>query len=110
MTLDREPATNMNLRIPILSVAALVLLTSSGAAATHTIENKTLAVRYDDVAGTFTVAEKANGKIVLPAGKLEGAPASCKEASGLRRVTLESPESREVKGTVQFKPQPLPGK
>lgn len=71
----------MNSRIIFLSIAALLLFAGSVAAATHTIENKTLATRYDDVSGTFTVAEKATGKRFLTAGKLEGAPVKARVES-----------------------------
>ncbi len=113
MKLDREPATNMNLRIPLLSFAALLLLTSSAAAATHTIENKSLAVRYDDIAQSFTVADKATGKSFLTAGKLEGTPRKARVESvkdGVfgkgRRIVVTLPDggenSLELYGKLPF--------
>ena len=55
-------------------VSALCLLTGCAGslhAATQTIENKVLAVTYDDASGVFTAAEKATGKIFLTDGRLE---------------------------------------
>ncbi|MBI2929179.1 MAG: alpha-galactosidase [Verrucomicrobia bacterium] len=46
--------------------------TSSLSAATHSIANATLAVRYDDVTQTFSVTENAMGQTFLIGGKLEG--------------------------------------
>ena len=42
--------------------------------------------------------------------KAAGVTVSCQESSGLLRVTIRFPESREVKWTFQFKSQPLPRK
>ena len=56
------------------AVGALCLLAGCAGsldAATQTIENKVLAVMFDDAAGTFTVAEKPTGKIFLTDGRLE---------------------------------------
>ncbi len=113
MTLDREPATNMNLRIPLLSLATLLLLNCSVSAATHTIENKTLVVRYDDVTHSFTVADKATGKSFLTAGKWEVTPRKARVESvkdGVfgkgRRVVVTLPDggenSLELYGKLPF--------
>ena len=74
MTPASAPAITMHSKLLILSIAVLPFLNRSAIAATHTIENKSLAVSFNDVAGTFSVAEKATGKCFLTAGKLEGAP------------------------------------
>lgn len=57
-------------------IAVAVVSASAASAATHTIENRTMSVNYDDVAGTFSVAEKASGKVFLKDGKLAGAAAT----------------------------------
>ena len=51
------------------------------------------------VAADVSATDKAAGVIV-----------SCQDSSGVLRVTLNCPESRDVKWTLQFKPQSLPGK
>jgi hypothetical protein len=45
---------------------------ASASVATQTIENETLRVTYDDTAGSFAVAEKTTGRLVLTNGRLEG--------------------------------------
>ena len=48
------------------------------ALATLSIENKTLAVRYDDTAKTFSVTDKSSGQVFLAEGRLEGAAATAR--------------------------------
>ena len=71
----------MHSKLLILSIAALPIFNHPAIAASHTIENKTLTVRYDDAAGTFTAAEKATGKSFLTAGRLEGVPGNAQVES-----------------------------
>lgn len=55
-------------------MAASAALSMAAGAATLTIENQTLSVTYDDVAGSFTAVERASGAVFLKKGKLEGSP------------------------------------
>ena len=71
----------MNSKILCLSAAVLLFLADRTTAALRTIDNPTLAVAYEDGAGTFTVTEKATGKRFLTAGKLEGAPVKARVES-----------------------------
>ena len=57
----------------VVCLAGMLGGVSSGRAATHTIENRTLSVTFDDVAGTFSCAEKASGSVFLTDGRLDGA-------------------------------------
>ena len=72
-----------SLHVPALVLVCVGLLVSvpSTFAAVQTIENKTLSVTYDDVLGSFSVAEKTGGKNFLTAGKLEGPSARARVTS-----------------------------
>jgi hypothetical protein len=57
----------------VKSLSFLILCCAAGAgAATLKIENANLVARYEEAAGTFSVAEKSSGKIFLANGQLEG--------------------------------------
>ena len=60
-------------KLAVIVVAAVSA--SAAIAATHTIENRTMSVNYDDVAGTFSVVEKPSGNVFLKDGKLAGTAA-----------------------------------
>ncbi len=57
--------------IPFATVAVLGSAVLSAVAAVHTVDNGTLAVKYDEGAGTFAVAEKASGREFITDGRLE---------------------------------------
>jgi hypothetical protein len=59
-------------RIVLILTALLLAPQVSLQAATQTVENSALSVRYDDVSGCFAVAEKATGRVFLTNGRLEG--------------------------------------
>jgi hypothetical protein len=61
----------MNRFLAAISMCAAALAASSAMAKTTTIENKFLVVAYDDDAKTFSVKEKATGKVFLKDGKLD---------------------------------------
>ena len=61
-----------------LSSFAVLLLAQYVSAATVSIQNKTLAVSYDDARGTFSVTERASGTVFLKDGKLAGRIAGAK--------------------------------
>ena len=56
---------------PAVVLAAFAGFALSAAAAVLTAENGTLAVRYDEGAGTFSVTEKGSGKTFLTDGRLK---------------------------------------
>ena len=59
-------------RKDIILTTLLLTSASSLQAATQTIENNVLSVRYDDASESFTVTEKKSGKVFLTNGRLEG--------------------------------------
>jgi hypothetical protein len=62
----------MKLKIVLILTALLLVPLVSLHAATQTIGNNALPVRYDDVSGRFAVAEKKTRKVFLTNGRLEG--------------------------------------
>ncbi len=54
----------------VLTIMAIAATTAT--AKTHSIENKFLVVTYDDAAKTFSVKDKASGKVFLKDGKTGG--------------------------------------
>jgi hypothetical protein len=59
-------------RTALVLTALLLTPPVSLYAATHTMENNTLSVMYDEDSGRFTVATKRTGKVFLTNGRLEG--------------------------------------
>jgi hypothetical protein len=77
---DRSILLNCDKLMPqfVVSLAVLAIVatfTWSARAATHTIENRTLSVTFDDVTGSFSCVEKATGLVFLNRGRLDGATA-----------------------------------
>jgi hypothetical protein len=64
----------------LFAVFGLVLLSANawGGQGAMTIENERYTVNIEATDGTFTIATKPNGKIVLPAGKLSGTAGTAK--------------------------------
>jgi hypothetical protein len=56
----------------IILTTLLLIAMGSLQAATQTIENKALSVKYDDASESFAVTEKKSGKVFLTNGRLEG--------------------------------------
>ncbi len=63
-------------------------------ATTQTIGNKVLAVVYDDVAGSFSVAEQPTGKVFLTNGRLEGTPVKAEVVD--RRIVVSQADGSTV--------------
>lgn len=59
-----------------ISLAGIAVFVSSARAATHTIENRTLSVTFDDVAGSFSCVEKASGLAFVHSGRFDSPAAS----------------------------------
>jgi hypothetical protein len=60
--------------ISLFMILTFMTPLSMASAAPLTIENSTLAVKYDEASDTFSVTEKATGAVFLKDGKLDGKP------------------------------------
>lgn len=81
-------------------VLTIMAMAATAAAKTHSIENKFLIVTYDDEAKTFSVMDKASGKVFLKDGKLDGVVSQADYISTPEQFPVMS--IADEKGYVQF--------